>query len=149
MALQGAKKVSLLEREPYASFSSYATSPLSLWFWSAAGATLLSLALIFVTSGVALYLRYAFGSILILFLPGYSLVELLYPKRELEGLTRFALSVGLSLALVPLAGLVLNYTPFGIRLYPVAFSIGGLTLIFLGLALRRKHAYYRVEKDLP
>ena len=39
-----------------------------------------------------------------LFLPGYALIEALYPKRELDELTRFALSIGLSLALVPLTG---------------------------------------------
>ena len=50
--------------------------------------------------------------------------------------------------MVPLVGLVLNYTPFGIRLLPVAFSLSGLTLLFLVLALRRKHAYYKVAKDL-
>jgi len=50
--------------------------------------------------------------------------------------------------MVPLVGLVLNYTPFGIRLLPVALSLSGLTLLFLVLALRRKHAYYKVAKDL-
>ncbi len=72
-----------------------------------------------------LYLRYVFGGLLVLFLPGFSLIELLYAKRkELDDLTRLALSIGLSLAMVPLDGLVLNYTPFGIRLLPVAISRG-------------------------
>lgn len=149
MGLQSRKLIVVSERTPFASFSSYAGSPISLWFWGAVGATILSLAFLSVTSGVALYLRYAFGSVLVLFLPGYSLIEALYPKRELDGLTRFALSIGLSLALVPLVGLVLNYTPFGIRLLPVAFSIAGLTLVLLVVALRRRHAYYKVAKGLP
>jgi uncharacterized membrane protein len=97
---------------------------------------------------VVLYLRYAFGSALVLFMPGYSLIEALYPKRELDELTRFALSIGLSLALVPLVGLVLNYTPFGIRLLPVTLSTAGLTVVLLLLALSRKHAYYRLAKGL-
>jgi len=107
-----------------------------------------SLVLISATSGVALYLRYAFGSVLVLFLPGYALIEPLYPKRELDELTRFALSIGLSLALVPLAGLFLNYTPFGIRLVPVAISLAGLTIILQLAALTRKHAYYKVAKGV-
>ena len=148
MALQSRKVVVISERTPYVSFASYAVSPISLWFWGAVGATLLSVAFVFATSGLELYLRYVFGGLLILFLPGYSLIEMLYPKRELDELTRFALSIGLSLALVPLVGLVLNYTPFGIRLLPVAFSLSGLTLVFLVLALRRKHTYYKVAKDL-
>ena len=148
MGLQSRKAIVLSEKAPYASFGGYALSPISVWFWASVGATLLSAALIFATSGVALDLRYVFGSILVLFLPGFSLIELLYPKRELDELTRFALSIGLSLALVPLVGLVLNYTPFGIRLLPVAFSLSGLTLAFLVCALMRKHTYYKVAKDL-
>jgi hypothetical protein len=148
MGLQSRKIIVITEKTPFVSFSSYAFSPISLWFWGAVGATLLSVVFAFVTSGLALYLRYVFGGLLILFLPGYSLIELLYPKKELDELARFALSIGLSLALVPLVGLVLNYTPFGIRLLSVVFSMSGLTLVFLVLALRRKHAYYKVAKNL-
>lgn len=148
MGLQSRKLVVISEKSPYVSIGSYAASPASAWFWGAVAATLLSVALIAATSGPAIYLRYAFGSLLVLFLPGYSLIELLYPKKELDELTRFALSIGLSLALVPLVGLVLNYTPFGIRLLPVALSLSGLTMVFLVLALRRKHTYYKVAKDL-
>jgi hypothetical protein len=148
IALQRAGKASLREAKPYASIFSYAASPLSLWFWAAAFSVVLSMGLISVTSGAALYLRYAFGSVLVLFLPGYSLIEALYPKRELDELTRFALSIGLSLALVPLVGLVLNYTPFGIRLIPVTISIAGLTLVLLVYSLFRKHQYYKLAKGV-
>lgn len=142
MGLQARNRIVISERSPRASFASYASSPRSLWFWAAAGAALLSLVFLLATSGLALYLRYAFGGLLVLFLPGFSLIELLYYKKELDELTRFALSLGLSLAMVPLVGLVLNYTPFGIRLLPVALSLAGLTMVFLTLALRSKYAYY-------
>jgi len=146
--LQRNKKVTIGEAMPYSSLSAYAWSPLSLWLWASLGAIALSLALISVTAGAALYLRYVFGSILVLFLPGYALIEAFYPKRELDELTRFALSIGLSLALVPLTGLVLNYTPFGIRLIPVAFSLAGLTIVLLFLAVYRKHQYYRLSRGV-
>ena len=81
-------------------------------------------------------------------MPGYALIEALYPKRDLDELSRFALSVGLSLAVVPLAGLVLNFTPFGIRLLPVALSIAGITVSFMMVALLRKHAYYKLAKGI-
>lgn len=148
LALQRDKKVTVQEARPYSALSSYVWSPLSLWFWATLGAVIASLALVSVTSGVALYLRYVFGSVLVLFLPGYALIEALYPKRELDELTRFALSIGLSLALVPLTGLVLNYTPFGIRLLPVAISLAGLTVALLTVALTRKHAYYKLAKGI-
>jgi len=148
LTLQRDRKVTVQEAKPYATLSAYAWSPLSLWFWATLVAVAASLVLISATSGVALYLRYAFGSVLVLFLPGYALIEALYPKRELDELTRFALSIGLSLALVPLAGLFLNYTPFGIRLIPVAISLAGLTIILQLAALTRKHAYYKVAKGV-
>jgi hypothetical protein len=147
-ALQRDKKVTVQEATPYASLSSYAWSPLSLWFWAAIAAVAASLVLISVTSGVAIYLRYAFGSVLVLFLPGYALIEALYPKGELDELTRFALSIGLSLALVPLTGLALNYTPWGIRLLPVVISLAGLTVVLLVVALARKHSYYRLARGV-
>jgi hypothetical protein len=148
ISLQQAKKLTIEEPRPYSSFASFGWSPYSVWFWAAVAAVLVSMGLISVTSGVVLYLRYVFGSVLILFLPGYSLIEALYPKRELDDLTRFALSIGLSLALVPLVGLILNYTPFGIRLIPVTISIAGLTLVLLIYALYRKHRYYKLAKGI-
>jgi len=149
LALQRDKKVTVKEAKSYTSLSAYVWSPLSLWFWVALAAVAASLLLISATSGVVLYLRYVFGSVLVLFLPGYALIETLYPKRELDELTRFALSIGLSLALVPLTGLVLNYTPFGIRLLPVAISLAGLTLALLIVAERRRFEYYKLAKGVP
>ena len=77
--------------------------------------------------------RWVLGSVFVLFIPGYVAVEALFPKgRELDGIERLALSVGLSLALVPLVGLLLNYTPWGIRLDPIMIS---LTILTVGLAI--------------
>lgn len=149
MELKEEKKITLIESKPYGSLASYTFSPYSLWFWAALFSTLASLGLIFVTSGIAIYLRYMFGGLLILFLPGYSLLELLYSKKgELDGLTRLALSIGLSLALVPLTGLVLNYTPFGIRLIPVTLSLTLLVAILLVAALSRKYSYYKLSRNV-
>jgi len=69
----------------------------------------------------------------VLFIPGYVALEALFPKgQELDGIERLALSVGLSLAMVPLVGLLLNYTPWGIRLDLIMIS---LTMLTVGLAL--------------
>ena len=161
--LQGKRIVSVTEAKPYASLWSYAFSPYSLWFWAAAAAVVASMGLISVSSGAVLYARYVFGSALVLFLPGYGLIEALYPRKHHgpqvsrvglvkadmdDELTRFALSIGLSLAIVPLTGLVLNYTPFGIRLLPGTLSIAGLTLAFLCAALHRRHQNYRLAKGV-
>lgn len=143
IALQREKKLTIEERVPYLELVSYVSSPLSLWLWALVCAIALSLALTTTTSGAFLYLRYVFGGILVLFIPGYSLTEALFPERELDDLTRAALAIGLSLALVPLVGLVLNYTPLGIRLAPVAIAVSGTSLVLLFIGLLRRHALYR------
>ena len=90
-------------------------------------------------------LRWVLGSVFVLFIPGYVTVEALFPKgRELDSIERFALSVGLSLALVPLVGLLLNYTPWGIRLTPIVIS---LTILTVGLAMIALARQYRTSAE--
>ena len=57
----------------------------------------------------------------------------------MDGIERFALSVGLSLVLVPLIGLLLNYTPWGIRLTSIMISLIILTIGLALIALARKY----------
>jgi uncharacterized membrane protein len=69
------------------------------------------------------------GLPLVLFLPGYSLIAALFPRKDdLDGIERIALSFGLSIAISPLLGLALNYTPFGIRLSPVLIVLSVFTI---------------------
>ena len=83
--------------------------------------TLLLFPLVAFTSGV---LRIIFGLCLVLFFPGYTLLSALFPRKgSLGGVERIALSFGLSIAIVPLVGLILNYTPWGIRLYAILIAI--------------------------
>ena len=73
--------------------------------------------------------RVAVALPMILFVPGYVLIAALFPSnREIDGIERVALSFGLSIAVVPLIGLALNYTPFGIRLDPIVASLSVFTL---------------------
>jgi len=100
--------------------------------------TLLLFVLVAFTTGGA---RIALGLLFIVFFPGYVLLSALFPRRvDLGGMERMALSFGLSIAVVPLIGLILNYTPWGIRLYPVLFSI--TIFVFVTSAM----AYYRTHK---
>jgi uncharacterized membrane protein len=79
------------------------------------------------------------GSIFTLYIPGYVLVEALYPyEKDLKPLERVALSIGLSLAIVPLIGLILNYTPYGIRLNPIIASLSIYTIALSLIAAYRK-----------
>jgi hypothetical protein len=142
-------RIRVSERVPYGKFADYLLSPLSLWFWEPVLATLSSLALLFASSGLGLYLRFILGGLLVLFLPGYSLVGLIYSKREeLDYLSRIAFSFVMSLAIVILVGLVLNYTPFGITLVAVALSLGALAIGLLFLTALRKYAYYKLTRGI-
>jgi len=98
--------------------------------------------------------RWVLGTLFVIFLPGYAFVEALFvnpisKKRELDEIERFALSIGMSLALVPLVGLLLNYTPWGIRLEPIIISLSMLTLICIIVAAYRKFAHHSAAVQRP
>jgi uncharacterized membrane protein len=58
---------------------------------------------------------------------------------NLDFVERVALSAGMSLALVPIVGLLLNYTPWGIRLTPIVTSLLAMTIAFAIIAIFREH----------
>lgn len=83
--------------------------------------------------------RITLGLIFILFLPGYALIAALFPSGEsIDWIERLALSFGLSIAVTPLIGLVLNYTPWGIRLEPIVASITLFIFAMCGVAYLRR-----------
>ncbi len=74
--------------------------------------------------------RQILGLVFVLFLPGYAATAALFPENDqIDGIERVALSFGLSIAIVPLVGLALNYTPWGIRLDPILASVSGFIVI--------------------
>ncbi|AMQ18841.1 DUF1616 domain-containing protein [Thermococcus peptonophilus] len=84
-------------------------------------------------------MRKVLGLAFVLFFPGYVFITALFPNRkELDNLERLALSFGLSIAVVPLIGLGLNYTPWGIRLTPVLVSLTIFNVIFALAAMYRR-----------
>ena len=101
--------------------------------------------------------RVVAGLVFVLFIPGYAFIAALFPEAGsgptaddetvsdpradgIDGIERVALSFGLSIALVPLVGLVLNFTPWGIRLLPILVSLSGLTLVLTAVAAVRRWA---------
>lgn len=114
----------------------------NLWLYASLGVSLATVLVIYAlpSNSPAVFLRWILGSVFVLFIPGYVTVEALFPKsRELDTIERFALSVGLSLALVPMVGLLLNYTPWGIRLDPIVVSLIVLTCALAMVALSRQY----------
>jgi len=85
------------------------------------------------------WIRTVLGLPMVLFFPGYALIAALFPKKDdLDGIERVALSFGLSIAVVPLLGLGLNYTPWGIRLIPILVTLVIFTLIMCAITIYRR-----------
>jgi uncharacterized membrane protein len=104
----------------------------------------LLVAILFAPSYLA---RIALGLPFVLFFPGYVLIAALYPRRsDLDGVERVALSLGLSLAVVPLIGLVLNYTPWGIRLTPIFVSLALFIALCSAAAVRQRMRHSAAER---
>lgn len=107
----------------------------------------IALALTLVTL-VALFphniVRQVLGLIFVLFLPGYAATAALFPENDqIDTIERVALSFGLSIAIVPLIGLGLNFTPWGIRLDPILASVSAF---IIGVSLV---AWYRRTRLPP
>lgn len=85
---------------------------------------------------------------ILLFIPGYLLVFVLFPaKKTDEGITdvdRIALSLGLSLAVLPLVGVLLYYTPWGIELVAIVVL---LELLIVSVGLVAIFRWFRVSPD--
>ena len=130
------------------SFSSYLIEE-ARWYWATLAITVATAIAAFTIPEDAfplVYVRYVLGTIFVLWLPGYSFVRALFPQKTMEkhtknldSIERVALSIGLSLALVPIVGLLLNYTPWGIRLTPIVLSLLSLTMVFAAIALGREY----------
>lgn len=83
--------------------------------------------------------RYVFTIPVILFIPGYCLLAVLFPQEgDIDLFERIALSFGLSIAVVPLMGLGLNFTPWGIRLEPIVMALTLFTLVLILIAQYRR-----------
>ncbi|MGZ7068244.1 MAG: DUF1616 domain-containing protein, partial [Methanobacterium sp.] len=91
------------------------------------------------------FIRIILGILMVLFLPGYSLIVLLFPKKEdLEGVERIALSSCLSISIASLITLLLNYTSFGINLTPILLSLSLFTVLMVtGTYIRR----YKIPEE--
>jgi len=89
--------------------------------------------------------RQVLGLVFVLFLPGYAATAALFPENDqIDGIERLALSFGLSIAIVPLIGLGLNFTPWGIRLDPILASVSGF---IVGVSLVAWYRRTRLPMD--
>lgn len=129
------------------------------WYWSIlfiVGSTLTAIFTIHDSLYPLTYIRQIFGIIFVLFIPGFSFMRLIYPKKvtllgSVRGSTSLeclALSLGLSVTLTAIVGLVLNFTPWGITLLPTASILFIITLVFSTIAVVQDYNRMKKEKFL-
>ncbi|RXA21940.1 DUF1616 domain-containing protein [Methanosarcina sp. MSH10X1] len=79
------------------------------------------------------------GIPMMLFLPGYALIAAFFPaKNDLDAIERTALSFGMSAAVIPLTGIVWNYSRWGVSFLPVLVSLSIFTFAMCGLSYLRR-----------
>jgi len=96
---------------------------------------------------IFLYLRYMFGILITLFLPGYALTRLLFmTNKELDLLELLGLSIVFSAILDILVGAILYYT-WEISLNPAIVILTAFTITFL-IASKYLGIKLRTENDI-
>jgi hypothetical protein len=98
---------------------------------------------ILVGSGIASGpVNIVFGVLLALVLPGYALSAAVFRMRSVRTAERAALTLGISLSVAVLGGLVLDALPSGLETQTWLFLLGGVTVIASVIALwrRTRHA---------
>jgi len=88
----------------------------------------LLLVVIFFPSSI---LRSLIGIPFVLFFPGYVTLALLFPnKNDISVVERVALSLALSIVIISFLGLLLSFSPVGLKLFPSIISLYSLILVF-------------------
>jgi uncharacterized membrane protein len=127
---------------PVAGIWQYLRSMLALDLWLTLLLLVLGLAttlLIPVEMYPVVVLRWIFGGLLLVFVPGFAFIRALFPfERFIDRWERLALSCGLSIALAVLVAFGLNFTPWGITLVPTAAVLAGITIVCILLATGRR-----------
>jgi lysylphosphatidylglycerol synthetase-like protein (DUF2156 family) len=88
------------------------------------------------------YVRWIAGIVLLGFAPGLGLVRLLFgSRRELDEAETVSLSIGLSLVVSTLVGILLNFSPRGISLGSIVFAMATLVVFFACASAARDYVF--------
>jgi len=106
------------------------------WMTITTIALVLTLVLLDVRSGIFFYLRYAVVCFFMLILSGWSLTSVIFPELNdnFRFLERVATAIGLSIVILVLDGLFLNYT-FRFNVLSIALSLTLIILICLMISI--------------
>ncbi len=130
-----------------AHFSTYLrTSAHTYWLTIIITLTSLTAVLTINDASPLVFAKYFFGAILVLCTPGFAFVNALWPTRTeaesdatIDWLTRAAFSVVLSIALVSIVALAMDFVPLGVTLTSLVPALSALTVIFATVACYREY----------
>jgi hypothetical protein len=134
---------------------SYMQSNQTLWYRLTVVVSIFAMVFAFLISETFYpwsYIRNVLGLIFVLWLPGYTFIQFLFPvnapktetSTNLSRVDRIALSIIMSMALVALIGSVLNFTPWGINIVTIILSLLVFSLVSATAAIIREYSF--VEK---
>jgi uncharacterized membrane protein len=87
------------------------------------------------------------GIVVVLFVPGYAFIAALFPRKTtLNSGIRLGLSIGLSIAIVPLLEMALNNSRWGVREGPTLVIIALFVLVCIAAAALRRHRLAAAER---
>lgn len=140
-------KINFVTSKKNTSESNYFFSSKSFWFWiSIPLVILIGYSFFFYDETVFFVnLRYLTGLLLTFFLPGFCLSKALFPRNEISTLIRFILSVAITMSLVILVGLALNYTDEGIIASSSVSILLTLTMVFGAVGFIRGYFVQKVQ----
>jgi len=132
------------------SLKDYLFSSFAVWYWFTLALALVAVVNFFIIPSNAYpytYFRHVVGAVFVGFLPGFVFLKVLYPSKMPLGvfsniffsLEWLVLSIGCSIALVALDGLVLNFTPWGLGIMPLTLTLFALTVIFASVGIIRSY----------
>jgi hypothetical protein len=132
------------------SLSAYLKTGEAVWYWLIIVVGVLTAGLVFTISENVypwIYARNILGVIFVLFLPGYSFLKAFIKSqisaetstRKLESIEQITLSVGMSIALASLVGLLLYYSPLGLNLTNIVISLLTFSSFFATTAVIREY----------
>jgi uncharacterized membrane protein len=152
MKLQAESKIRLSESSSSVSlrFVTYLGTNQALWYWATVTVAVFTAMFAFLISEDFYpwnYLRNFLGLIFVLWLPGYSILKVLFPinvanieeSENLSRVDRITLSIVISIALVALIDFILDFTPWGLNKVTAILSLLTFSLIFATAAIIREY----------
>ena len=139
--LEREKKIMLLEPGTKGHFFHYIMRSYNgLLLWLTTAATCLTIALVFLLPNIEpwSYMRIMTGAVFVLFIPGNALVQLLFAHQNMEQTEQMVLSVGLSIALISIIGLMLKYILLALTVESAVISISILSITLSAVANYRR-----------